>query len=73
MTRRLLTVAALLSVSFLGGGSANAECVAPDVCYRNVVIYQDCVPLPDGGCRPVTVEAPLCWGGRMWTGGICWL
>lgn len=71
MVRRLLVAGALLSAAFLGG-SAHAGCVAPDVCYRNVTLYEDCVPLPDGGCRPVSVEAPLCWGGSMWTGGLCW-
>lgn len=71
MSRLLLAAAAQLSAAFLGG-SANAGCVAPNVCYRGVVLFQDCVPLPDGGCRPVTVEAPLCFGGSMWTAGLCW-
>lgn len=73
MTRRLLTAAALLSVSFLGGGSASAECVAPDVCYREVVLAEECVPQPKGPCKTVVVSAPLCFGGSMWTGGLCWL
>ncbi|HWL35959.1 MAG TPA: hypothetical protein VNQ77_07175 [Frankiaceae bacterium] len=70
MVRRLLAVGALLSAVFLGG-AAHAECVAPEACYRNVVLYQDCVPRPEGGCTPVTVEAPLCWGGSMWTTVFC--
>ena len=70
MSRRLLAATALLAAAFLGG-PASAGCVATDVCYRNVVLYEDCLPLPDGGCRPVRVEAPLCWGGSMWTGGLC--
>lgn len=70
MTKRLLAAAALLSaVSF--GGSANAGCLAPDVCYGNVVLLETCVKQPTGPCVPVVVEAPLCWGGSMWTGGIC--
>lgn len=71
MSRRLLAATALLAAAFLGG-PADAGCVAPDVCYGNVTLYEDCIPLPDGGCRPVKVEAPLCWGGSMWTGGLCW-
>ena len=67
MSRRLLAALALLPATFFLGGTANAECVAPDVCYRNVVLFEGCVPLPDGGCRPVVVQAPLCWGGSMWT------
>jgi hypothetical protein len=67
MSRRLLAAVALLSASFFSGGTANAACVAPDVCYRNVTLVEECVPLPDGGCRPVVVQAPLCWGGSMWT------
>ena len=70
MSRPLLAAAALLSAAWLGG-SAHAECVTGDVCYRNVVVYQDCVPLPDDGCQPVTVQAPLCWGGSMWSVGLC--
>ena len=73
MSRRLLAAVALLSASFFSGGTANAECVARDVCYGNVVLYQDCIPLPDGGCQPVVVQAPLCFGGSFWTGGLCWL
>lgn len=65
--------AAALAAGALLSGTANAGCVAPDVCYGNVTIVDECVPLPGGGCRPVHVEAPLCWGGSMWTGGLCWL
>ena len=71
MTRRLLAATALLSAAFFGG-TANAGCVAPDVCYGNVVLVDECVPMPDRTCTPVVVEAPLCWGGSMWTGGLCW-
>lgn len=72
MTRRLLAATALLSAAFYGG-TANAECVAPDVCYGNVTLVEACVPQPKGPCQTVVVEAPLCWGGSMWTGGLCWL
>lgn len=67
---RPLAAAALISAAFLGG-TANAECLARDVCYRNVTLVDECVPVTGSGCTPVRVDAPLCWGGSMWTTVTC--
>lgn len=68
---RPLAAAVLLSAAFLGG-TADAGCVAPDVCYRNVTLVDECIDVTDAGCTQVRVEAPLCVGGSMWETVFCW-
>jgi hypothetical protein len=71
---RLLALS-LLATAAVGGmsGAAHADpCFGSAnvgvVCYRNVVVYDDCIYAGGGPCTPVTVTGPACYygGGRDW-------